>query len=158
LSVQSIIIRCLLFPLALVVATQGADVSSSGNWAEVIDASDLVAGAGSDLTSQYESSSGTTTLTISNATGASWRILARSSDGTWQANFVLSVRRISDGSGLGAVTGGSSYNQLSTLDTEICSGTGDRSNITVQYRLTGMSKNISPTTYSSGITFTLLLL
>ena len=141
----------------LAVVTLGADVSSSGNWTEMIDASDLVAGAGSDVTSQYESGSGAATLTISNTAGASWRILARRSDSTWHGDFVLAVRRTSDGSGSGAVIGGSSYTQLSTLDTEIFSGSGDRSNIAVQYKLTGMSKIVSPNLYSSGITFVLLL-
>ena len=141
----------------LTALSLGADVSSSGNWTDMIDASDLVAGAGSNLASQYESSSGTTTLSIANTAGATWRILARRSDGTWHGNLVLFVRRTSDGSGSGAVVGGSSYIKLSTLDTEMFSGSGDRGSIAVQYKLTGMSKNVSPNLYSSGIIFTLLL-
>jgi hypothetical protein len=156
--VKATMLRGLALLRTLAAVTLGAaDISSSGNWTEMIDASDLVAGAGSDVASQYESGSGTATLTISNTAGASWRILARRSDGTWHNNFVLSVRRTSDGSGSGAVIGGSSYIQLSTLDTEIFSGSGDRSSIAVQYKLTGMSKNVSPNLYSSGITFVLLL-
>lgn len=144
--------------LALAIATPGADVSSVGNWTEIIDANDLIAGAGSNVTSQYESVTGSTTLDIVNTTGGSWRIAARRSDGTWHGNFTLSVRRTSDGNGSGSILGGASYVQISTLDTDIFTGTGDRTSIAVQFKLTGMSKDISPNTYSSGIIFTITTL
>lgn len=157
---RTTILRGFFLLLALAGAARGANVSSNGFWTEVINASDLVAGAGSDLTSQYENSSGTTTLRIFNTGGISgaWRILARRSDGTWHGNFVLSVRRTTNGNGQGNVTGGTSYIPLTTLDTEIFSGNGNVNNISVQYKLTGMSKNVPPNTYSSSIIFTLLLL
>lgn len=147
-------IRGLSLLLSLAIAAPGADVSSVGNWTETIDASDLIAGAGSNVTSQYESVTGSTTLDIVNTAGGSWRIVARRSDGTWHGNLTLFVRRTSDGSGSGSVLSGASYVQLSTLDTEIFTGTGDRTNIAVQLKLTGMSKDVSPNTYSSGIIFT----
>jgi len=149
------VIRGLSLLLSLAIAALGADVSSVGDWTETIDANDLIAGAGSNVASQYESVSGMTTLDIANTAGGSWRILARRSDGTWHGSLVLFVRRTSDGSGSGSVLGGASYVQLSTLDTEIFSGTADRSSIAVQFKLTGMSKDISPNTYSSGIIFTI---
>lgn len=146
----------LVLLLALTLCTRAADVSSLGNWTELIDAQDLTAGAGSNVTNQYESFSGSTTLDIANTTGGSWRILARRSDGTWHGSFSLSLRRTSDGSGSGSILGGASYVQLSTLDTEIFTGTGDRTGIAVQFKLTGMSKDISPNTYSAGIIFTVV--
>lgn len=151
------ILRRLLVLLTAPLAAWSADVSSSGNWTKTIDAGDLVAGAGSDLTGQHDSSSGIATLTISNTAGVSWRIFARRADGTWHDNFNLFVRRTSDGSGSGSITDGGSYVELSTLDTELFSGGGDRANVAVQYRLTGMSKTVTPDLYSSGIIFTLQL-
>lgn len=141
--------------LSLAIAAPGADVSSVGSWTETIDANDLIAGAGSNVTSQYESASGASTLDIVNTSGNSWRILARRAGGNWHGSLTLLVRRTSDGSGSGSIFGGASYVQLSTLDTEIFTGTGDRSGIAVQFKLTGMSKDISPDTYSSGIIFTI---
>ncbi len=157
LSVGTTILRRLLLLLAAPVATWSADVSSSGNWMKTIDAGDLVAGAGSDVTGQHDSSSGIATLTISNTAGASWRIFARRADGTWHDSFALFVRRTSDGSGSGSITGGGGYAELSTLDTELFSGSGDRANVAVQYRLTGMSKTVTPDLYGSGVIFTLQL-
>ena len=139
--------------LAFAIAAPAADVSSIGNWTETVDASDLIAGAGSNVTSQYESVSGSTILAIVNTAGGSWRVLARCSADVWHDNLTLSLRRTSDGSGSGTILGGSGYVQLSSLDTEIFSGIGDRSSVAVQFRLTGMSKDIFPNTYNSGITF-----
>lgn len=153
-TVKGNIVRGIGLLLTLAIAAPGADISSLGNWTETIDAADLIAGAGSDVTSEYESISGSTTLDIMNTAGSSWRILVRRSDGTWHGNLTLFVRRTSDGSGSGAILGGASYMQLSTLDAELFTGTGDRSSIAVQYKLTGMSKDISPDIYNSGIIFT----
>lgn len=152
---KSRVIRGFSLLLSLATAAPGADVSSVGNWTETIDASDLIAGAGSNVTSQYESVTGSTTLDILNTAGGSWRIVARRADSTWHGNLTLFVRRTSDGSGPGAILDGASYVQLSTLDTEIFTGTGDRNNIAVRFKLTGMSKDIPPNTYSAGIIFTI---
>lgn len=154
---QATILQSLLLLAVAPVTTWSADVSSSGNWTKTIDASELVAGAGSDLISQHDSDFGVATLAISNTGGASWRLFARRADGAWHERFDLFVRRTSDGTGSGAVSGGGSYVTLSTLDTEFFSGSGDRANIAVQYRLTGMSRSVAPDLYSSGIIFTLLL-
>lgn len=148
------VVRATALWLSLVFGARGADVSSIGNWTETIDRNDLVAGAGSNLNSQYESISGTTTIDIANTGGGSWRILVRRSDGTWHGNLTLYIRRSSDGSGAGSILGGGAYVQISTLDTELFTGSGDRTNVALQFKLTGMSKDISPNTYSSGIIFT----
>lgn len=154
---KATLLQSLLLLVVAPLATWSADVSSSGNWTKTIDASDLVAGAGSDLISQHDSDSGIATLTIYNTAGASWRLFARRSDGVWHERLELFVRRTSDGTGSGSVIDGGNYVTLSTLDTEFFTGSGDRTNIAVQYRLTGMSKTVAPDLYSSGIIFTLLL-
>lgn len=137
------------------LSSQCADLMSTGDWTRQIGASDLNGGAGSDLTSQYESAPGSTTLTISNTTPGTWRVYARRSDSTWNGSVALSIKRTSDGSGPGTISGASSYVQLTLIDTEICSGTGDRTTVGLQFRLDGMSKNVSPGTYSSTVIFTI---
>lgn len=138
------------------MAALGADVSSTGSWTKTVGAGDLIAGAGSDLRSQYESVSGTTSLDITNTAGGAWRIYARRASGTWDGALRLSMRRSSDGSGSGSIQGGSSYVELSNLDTEVFAGAGNRSGIALQLRLSGMSKSVSPDTYSAGIIFTVV--
>ncbi len=61
-----------IFLIALFLLFPGVslaiDISATGGWSEIIDANDLVSGAGSDLKSSYESEAGATLLTISGCT------------------------------------------------------------------------------------------
>ena len=68
----------------------------------------------------------------------------------------LYVKRTGDGSGSGAVHGGSSYVVVETSDTDFFEGSGDRTDITVQYKVSGISINVPPGTYSTVITFTVV--
>jgi hypothetical protein len=140
--------------LWLTAGGRAADITVAGDWFRTIDKTDLTAGAGSDLASQYESATGVTTVSIANTSGATWRVTARRSDATWNSNVSLWVKRTSDGSGSGSISGGTTYVQLSALDTEVFSGTGDRSNVTLQFKLTGMSKSVAPGTYSTTVIYT----
>lgn len=141
--------------LLFVETPQAADLLSSGNWTLTIGPGDLVAGAGSNLQSQFDSVSGVTTLTISNLSGP-WQLKARRSDNTWNGAILLRVKRTSDGSGAGTISGGTSYAEITAVDTDFFSGSGDRSNVAVQFRLTGMSVQVSPNIYSTSIIFTLV--
>lgn len=134
-------------------ALPAADLIATGGWTETVDASDLSGGAGTDLNGVYESGPGATTLTVSAAPGT-WRIRARRVEVSWDSRLTVWVKRVSDGSGSGTIAGGSSYVQLGTTDTEIFSGTEDRNNISLQYKVTGLSKNIQPGTYLTDIVFT----
>ena len=146
----------LLLSCALWLAPCGraADITVAGDWLRTITKTDLTAGAGSDLASTYESDAGVTTVAIANTSGGAWRVSLRRADGTWNSNVSLWVRRSSTGSGSGTISGGTTYVQLAALDTEVFSGTGDRSSVTLQFKLTGMSKNVAPGTYSTTVVYT----
>ena len=139
--------------LALAPASPAADLISSGDWTETINASKLVSGAGSNLQSQLQSLSGVTTLTISNVSGA-WTLRARRSGGSWPSDVTLLVKRTSAGSGSGSVAGGDAFVELTGSDVEIFSGSDARSNVSLQFKLTGLSVGISPATYLSSVIFT----
>jgi hypothetical protein len=130
-----------------------ADLTATGGWSRRITAGDLTAGAGSDLASQQESDAGATTLAIASTGGAAWQIKVRHSPSTWHSNFTLWVKRTSDGTGAGSITGGSGYIEVTQVDTVLFSGTKDRSSISLQYKLTGLSKNVSPNSYLSSVVF-----
>ena len=134
-------------------AAWAADISTTGGWSRTITAADLTAGAGSDLASQQESHAGATTLTIASTGGGAWRIKVRHMPNPWHNDFTLWVRRTSEGTGGGSIAGGSGYLQVTALDTELFSGTLDRSGISLQYKLTGLSKNVSPNSYLSSLVF-----
>jgi hypothetical protein len=138
---------------------EAIDLSATGGWNETVSESDLTSGAGSDLVGNYESTNDATNITISDCIGDSdnWRVDVRWVDeGSWHGDFALYVKRTSDGAGSGSVSGGLSYIEITSTDVEFFSGAGDRSNIAIQYQLTGMSINVSPTNYNTTIIFTVV--
>jgi hypothetical protein len=146
--------------LFFLTRSEALDLSTTGGWTETINELDLVSGAGSDLIDTYQSATDATSMTISNCTGDTdnWRLdVRRIDDAGWHGDFTLYVKRTSDGEGTGSISGGQSYIEITTTDTELFSGAGDRSNISIQYQLTGMSINVLPDTYSEIITFTVVI-
>jgi len=147
----------ILLILVLACEPRAADITSIGGWTASIDSIDLTAGAGSDLTNQYDSSTNVTVLTIINVPpSGAWQLNARRSDSLWDSDFSIFIKRTSDGTGPGTISGGSAYVELSTFDTQIFTGTDNRSDIAIQYRLTGMSKTISPNTYITSVIVTVV--
>lgn len=134
------------------------DIDVIGGWSRTITAADLQAGAGSDLISTYESAADQASATIFNTAGNTdaWRVDVRRSDTNWHPNFVLSVRRTGDGTGGGVVSGGTVYQAITTTDAEFFSGTGDRSNIPIQFKLEGMSIQVPPSNYSTTVVYTVV--
>jgi hypothetical protein len=137
---------------------QAIDISASGGWTETIDEADLVSGAGSDLIDTYQSITNATTANISNCADDSdnWEIDVRRVDGTWDGDFTLYVKRTSDGEGSGSISGGISYIEITTTDTQFFTGAGNRNNVDLQYELTGMSISASPENYSTIVVFTVV--
>lgn len=155
----------LMVAVLLLVAGQFSEaeisIDATGDgWAETIDAADLQAGAGSDLVGAYESATDAGSLTISGTAGNddAWRVEVRRTDSTnWHSNFILSVKRTGDGSGDGAITGGTGYQKISNESNDtFFSGAGDRSGIPLQFKLGGMSLQVPPATYSTTITYTVV--
>jgi len=144
--------------LVILSRVQAIDISASGGWTETIDETDLVSGAGSDLIDTYQSATSASVANISNCTGDSdnWRIDVRRVDGTWHGDYRLYVKRTSDGTGTGSISGGLSYIEITATDTEFFSGAGNRDNIDLQYELTGMSVGVSPVNYSTTVVFTVV--
>ncbi len=138
---------------ALAGMASAADITSAGDWVEMLNASNLTAGAGSDLPACMQSISGVTTLSISNVAGP-WRVTVRSGTGTWDSHVTLYVKRTSAGIGSGTITGGDTYTAVSSTDTDFFSGSSNRSTISVQYKLMGLAHHLPPATYLSTLSFT----
>jgi hypothetical protein len=137
---------------------QAIDISASGGWTETIDVADLVSGAGSDLIDTYQSITNATTANISNCVDDSdnWGINVRRVDGTWDGDLKLYVKRTSDGEGNGSISEGLFYIEITTTDTQLFTGAGNRNNVDLQYELTGMSISASPDNYSTTVVFTVV--
>lgn len=138
---------------------RAATLSSAGSWVQNISSSDLTFGAGSDLTDTYTSANVTTTLEVSGCVDETeeWQISIKRVDQIWDsAKFVLAAQRTSEGTGAGTITGGdSSFQEVTTSDALFITGRGDRSGITIQYQLTGVSIQILPDNYSTAVEFTI---
>jgi hypothetical protein len=139
-------------------ARAAISITSIGFWAETIDATDLAAGPGSDLEDTYESAADQVSLDISGATGDSdaWRVDVRRVDSAWHADLHLHVQRTSDGSGGGSISGGSSYQEIGESYQSFFSGSGDRNQIDLRLKITGVSVQVPAAAYSSAVYYTVV--
>ncbi len=146
--------------LVLIAGTSHAAISitATGIWFETINSADLQAGAGSDLTSAYESAADAASISVSGTGGTSdnWRIDVKKTDTTWHSSLHLYVKRTSDGTGSGSISGGTSYQEAADTDQSFFSGAGDRSGADIQLRLTGVSVQIPPDAYSATVYYTVV--
>jgi len=131
-----------------------ADIVVSGIWSETIDASDLQAGAGSDLYSSYESASDAISIDITAADY--YGVDVKKIDANWHSNFQLFVRRTTDGSGPGGskISGGDSYQEVTDTYQNFFTGRRNRSNVKIQLRLDGVSVQVPPDTYTTTVYYT----
>jgi len=136
-------------------AARGADIAVTGNWWQTVNQADLISGAGSDIRTPIESSTVQTTLDISNTLGGSWTVVARQSDISWPAGVSLAVKRTTDGSGDGTISGGTTYVTLTPNDQILLSGSGDRAGIQLQLETNGLSVSHGLGNYTLNIIYTL---
>lgn len=128
-------------------------MTTTGGWTQTIDATDLVGGAGTDLTDTYESASDAVQIDI-NGTGEAWHTDIRKVDSNWHGDFVLYVRRTSDGTGDNPISGGTAYQAVTDVDTEFFTGNDERTGICVQVKLSGVSIQVPPDTYLTTLYYT----
>jgi hypothetical protein len=146
-----------LLGVSFSAGAEAIDLSASGGLTRIVNASHLAAGAGSDLISTFDDAAATN-LSIVNASGSSdhWRIDVRRIDSAWNNALRLYVKRISDGSGSGSVTGGLSQVEITGNGVQFFSGAGDRSGMFLSYELTGMSVAVPPMIYGTTVIFTVV--
>jgi len=147
------------FFLSNTVSLHATDIGGTGGWTDlVISSSDLQGGAGTDLQGSYTSGEGATTLNVTGTSGSddAWKVQVRMDNTSWQSEVILSVQRKGDGSGAGSISNGTSYTTVGTSDVYFFEGTGDKTDIPVQYEISGMSISMPPGTYSTTLTFTVV--
>ena len=148
------------FLLAAFVAwnlAQAATITITGSWSRVIGAGDLTGGPGSNLTATYTSATNQVLMGVTGAGNRNWRVDVRRIDTIWHADFVLSIRRTNNGTaGPGTVTGGTSYLQITATSQTFVTGSRNRTGITLQERLDGVSVSIPATAYTTTILFTVV--
>lgn len=153
-SLRWLLLGCVLVAGGSRAVAQLGDITATGGWTRTISASDLTGGAGSNLTSQYDSATNATTININVSVLVG--VTVRRVGVNWHDDLQLQVRRSSNGSGLGSISGGTSFQALGLVDQQLFSVLLLRSNVTAQYRLTGMSVSVPPGSYSSTVIYTLI--
>ncbi len=147
------------FFLSFAVSLHATDIGATGGWTDlVIGSSDLQGGAGTDLQDSYTSGEEATTLNVTGTSGSNgaWKVQVRMDNTSWQSEVILSVQRTGDGSGAGSISNGTSYTAVGTSDVYFFEGTGDKTAIPIQYKISGMSVSVPPGTYSTTLTFTVV--
>jgi len=147
-----------LFGALLLVActlstARAADISVVGNWYEVVDSNDLTADAGSDLRSPIESGGALATVDISTTGGGSWVVKVSKSNLNWPAGVSIAVRRTSDGTGAGTISGGTGYLTVTETEQTLFSGSDDRNGIQLQLRTESLSIGDAPGSYGATLTY-----
>jgi hypothetical protein len=151
--------KAALFLLAAFIAwnlAQAADITITGSWSRVIGAGDLTGGPGSNLTATYSSAANQVIMGVTSGAGMNWRVDVRRIDTIWHANFVLSIRRTSNGGGTGTIAGGTIYLQITTTSQTFVTGSGSRTGVALQERLGGVSVSIPAATYTTTIQYTVV--
>jgi hypothetical protein len=126
-------------------------ISANGSWTETIGAPPPA--AGDDLPNTCESASNVISINIT-ATSSNWGLTVKKIDSKWHSNLHLWVKRTSDGSGTGSISGGSSYIEATDTDNAFFNGNGDRNNVNIQLKLTGVSIHVPPDTYTTTVYYT----
>ena len=146
--------------ICLILFANAADASIgiamiNGNWSEPVGEPDLTGGAGSDLQGDYESASNIATIDISGTIDEAdtWTVEAKLVETDWLAGLHFYVERTSAGSGTGSISGGETYLELTDTYQTFFSGSGDRSGIDVQEKVSGVSATMNIDDYSITIIY-----
>ena len=132
------------------------DIRVRGTWVETVDENDLVGGPGSDLNSTYESAADQITILIEGAEQGSWRGDVRKADVDWLSGLHLYVRRTSDGSGQGTISGGTTYQEVTDTYQTFFSGSKNRSGISVQEMIDGVSAGLTCDMYETTVYYLII--
>ena len=145
------ILFCLIIPLSAQLT-----LVAIGGVTETINSADLISGAGSDLTSTFESSATAVSIDLTGTSGSAWMVQVKCTDGTWATGLEVAVKRTSDGSGSGSISDGTTYQTITDSYVDLFSGHADRSIIKLQIRLTGVSVSKGADTFDNNISFKII--
>ena len=144
--------------LMAVAGVEAAEVRVMGLCAGTVGPRVLLARWRTHKPTSYKSAKDQVLLTVCNTTSPEsvWRIDIRRSDLEWPKGVKLRVRRTGDGMGDGLVAGGRGYTPVGASYRALCTGTGDRANIPLQFELTGVRWGIPVGTHATTITYTIV--
>ena len=158
-NLKKTIIILLIFNFLTLLSWSAPSISLkiTGKWTLTLRATDLIGGAGTDYLSEQESAVDQISITISKTATPTtpWRMDIKRVDINWNPNLHLYGRRTADGTGTGTINGGTVYQEITLTDQEFFTGTGERSKIEVQLKLSGISVfNLVEDTFDTTLYYT----
>lgn len=133
--------------------TVSQSISASGGWDLLLGEGNLVGPPGSDFPSEFESASGATTISVSDAFSIGWSVTVWRTAEDWPEGVRLFVRRTSSGNFNGDLNGGTAYQEVLAGETYFFDGSGNGSGVAIQYRLTGTSVEAGAALHESSVIF-----
>jgi len=131
------------------------NLTITGSWYVSVDATHLQAGPGSDLDPTHASSVDQVRVDIQN-TNRSWVVYVRMTPTLWHPYLSLSLRRTTEGSGPGWISGGTSWLELDEVNQQLFDGYKQRRDVRVQCEVSGVSVNVPPETYTTTVVYTIM--
>ncbi len=134
-------------------------ITASPGWSIAIPASSITE-AGSNYTTNATSTANQTLISVTSSFLASYTVTVHRDNTNWNSALTLWVQRTGNGSGsfFGTIAGGLSFQQVGTAAQTFFSGIigfpTNRSNIPIQYQISGLSVLIPVKTYTTTITYT----
>lgn len=135
-------------------------VSASGNWNTVLPVASVTE-AGNDFYPTYTSALDQVLLSFDRTQGAApfrYRIDIRKNDIDWHPSLQLYARRSGDGNaqqGNSTITGGNAFQLLTNTNQLFFTGSRGRTNVPVQFQLTGVSVLIPAKTHITTVIYTI---
>lgn len=148
--------------LVLLVACQASAqplrlrLNNNSDWDIALDVTNLTGAAGTDFATDIESLDGAQQMWLQN-TGGNWRVDVSRADTTWHPSIRVYVRRTSDGTGGTTISGGTAYQEITTVDTSFFTGTGNPRDINLQFSTNGAfaGGGVPAGSYLTTVTYTI---
>ena len=131
-------------------------LNNNSDWDLDLGVADITGLAGTDFATDIESGAAAQEIWIQNAIG-NWRVDVSRADTTWHSGIRIDVRRTSDGTGGTTISGGTTYQEITTTDTSFFTGTGSPKDVALQFRTNGAfaGAGVPSGSYSTTVTYTI---
>jgi hypothetical protein len=158
LKITMLVLFCSAGSLLWAQPNLSVSPKASGGWNFILGKDNIPGGPGGNVTGDYESPADIESLTIGGCSGAAdaWRIDIKKTDTLWDGDLVISARVRNTGTGDGTVSASGTYQVLTDTSTPFFSGKGNRADITVQLKVSGISvSRIQAGRYLADLLYTL---
>lgn len=136
-------------------ALAAVTITVTGSWSQTVGASNLASGAGSNLSNPVASPTDQLSIAVGSGSGSgsgNSHVTVQRVDTGWNSNLNIYVQMTSNN---GTVSGGTAYLLVTTSPQTFITEKGNPT-VGVQVKLDGLSLQVPPGTYTTGLLFTVI--